>query len=190
MYLRGSDDESDTSHQRFLCLEYAARNGLHVDEADVYDEGGGYSGKKLVRVRFDEMLHRIMEHRDVDAIVLYKFDRALRKIKYLLELKEFCERHGVALISVTQNIDTGTPEGKAFFAIGGAFAEMEWDMASQRIRDAYRHVLAEHGTRPSVSWRAKETPLVSARWGRKPGSKDKQPDGSASPPKPCHRWRP
>lgn len=173
VYLRGSADESDTSHQRYICLEYARREGYVVLE--VYDEGGGQSGRKIHREKFDAMLRRIAEQKDVDVLLLYKTDRALRKAKELLELKSFCEQHGVILRAATQPIQTDNPEGKAFFTVGGAFAELEADFASVRIRDAYHHILGEHGTRPSVSWRSKDKPMVARKWGRPPGSKDKTP---------------
>lgn len=173
IYLRGSDDDSDTSHQRFICNEYARTHGWNVVET--YDEGGGQSGGKLHRPMFDAMLHRLAEKRDVSTLLLYKYDRALRNTKELLELKSFTDSLGIALVSATQPIQTGTPEGNAYFTMGGAFAQLELDFASARIRDAYKHVLAEGGTRPSASWRAKAKPDVSARWGRPPGAKDKKP---------------
>lgn len=173
IYLRGSDEESDTSHQLFVCREFCNREGMTV--LAVYDEGGGLKGGDIHRKQFDMMLRRIAEERDVDVLVIYKTDRALRRTKELLELKAFCDRNGVRLVGATQPIDTRTPEGKAFFVSMGAWSELELDFASVRIRDAYKHLLAEHGTRPSVSWRGALKPLVSQKWGRPPGARDKKP---------------
>ena len=60
--------------------------------------------------------------RKLDAVVVWKFDRFARSTRALvLALEEF-QALGVEFISMSENIDTTTPMGKAMFTVISAMA--------------------------------------------------------------------
>jgi len=78
-------------------------------------------------------LNRLMEHlRTGDVVVVYKLDRLGRSLKHLLEVVDILNKQGVGLQSVTDMIDTTTPQGRLFFNISASLAEFEKDLIRER----------------------------------------------------------
>ena len=67
-----------------------------------------------------------------DALVVIKIDRLARSVNHLLTISVDLAERGVELISITEQIDTTTPHGKAFFTIMGVFAELERNTLIER----------------------------------------------------------
>ena len=77
------------------------------------------SGAKTDRVELDKLLTQI--HKD-DTLVVYKLDHLGRSLKHLLELvTQFNERQ-IGLQSISDAIDTTTPQVRLFFNISACFA--------------------------------------------------------------------
>ena len=83
----------------------------------------------LARPRLDELLGRV---ECGDVLMVWKVDRLARSLRGLLEVAEVLQLRGVALRSVTEPIDTGTPIGRAFFQLLGVFAELERSLIRER----------------------------------------------------------
>ena len=107
--------------QREACLRKAEELG-----ADVVDEyiDRGESAKTADRPRFQLMLARIQQERDIDLVILDKVNRFARNRRddanVLFELKNA----GCQLVSVKENID-GTPAGALMHGILATLAEYE-----------------------------------------------------------------
>ena len=87
------------------------------------------SGAKTDRIELDKLLNQI---RKDDTLVVYKLDRLGRSLKHLLELvTQFNERQ-IGLQSISDAIDTTTPQGRLFFNISACFAEFERDLIRER----------------------------------------------------------
>jgi DNA invertase Pin-like site-specific DNA recombinase len=87
-----------------------------------------------------------------DTLVLWKMDRAGRNTRGVLELVEDLARRGVGLRSITEEIDTGGPMGKAILTVMLAFGTLERDVLIERTRaglDAAR-ARGRVGGRPRV----------------------------------------
>ena len=87
-----------------------------------------------------------------DTLVLWKMDRAGRNTRGVLELVEDLTRIGVGLRSITEEIDTSGPMGKAILTVMLAFGTLERDVLIERTRaglDAARS-RGRVGGRPSV----------------------------------------
>jgi DNA invertase Pin-like site-specific DNA recombinase len=69
-----------------------------------------------------------------DTIVCWRLDRLARSLRHLIDLADQLQRRGVALRSVTEAIDTGTPAGRFLFNILGALGQMELDIIRERTR--------------------------------------------------------
>lgn len=57
---------------------------------------------------------------------------------------------GIHLLSISDNINTTTPNGRCFFTIMSAIAELESDMISKRTKDALKQTDKKLG-RPRIS---------------------------------------
>lgn len=87
------------------------------------------SAGKEKRPELDKMLETL---RKGDIVVIYKLDRLGRSIKHLLELVDTFKNKGVELISISDNIDTSTPQGKLVFNIFASIAEFERELIRER----------------------------------------------------------
>jgi DNA invertase Pin-like site-specific DNA recombinase len=82
-------------------------------------------------------LHRlwqVVRARKVDTILVWKFDRFARSTKQLIDALEEFRHLGVDFISITEQIDTSSPMGKAMFTVISAIAEFERSLISERVR--------------------------------------------------------
>jgi len=73
-----------------------------------------------------------------DLIVVKSFDRLTRSVKDLLDMIDYMRHAGIALISLKENIDTGTAQGRFFMTVLGAVSELERGLIGDRTRDVLR----------------------------------------------------
>lgn len=109
-----------------------------------------------------------------DAIAVYKLERIGRSLQHLLQLFEEFKKKNVMFISVTQNFDTVTPEGRLMLHMMMLLAEYEREMISCRTKDTldrYQHQIDEQGFFITTAGKKK------TKLGRPKGSKDKNSDG-------------
>ncbi len=95
---------------------------------------GGFSGSNLSRPAITELVEDIRKG-NVDRVVVYKLDRLSRSQKdtlYLIE--DVFLPHNVDFVSINENIDTGSPYGRAMIGILSAFAQLERENIFMRTR--------------------------------------------------------
>lgn len=108
-----------------------ALGGLCVDE--------GASGKTLERPAFAELLEKVRAG-EVSHVVVYKLDRLTRRTRDLLALVEDeLKPRGVALVSLSEAIDTASPAGVMVLTMLGALAQMEREQIAERTKAALAH---------------------------------------------------
>lgn len=107
-------------------------------DAMIYGEKtGGASEKPVLGSLIDEM-------KKGDTLYLYAFDRLSRSSKEALELiSSFMER-GIRIVSLTQDIDTRTPQGELMFTIYAGLSQYERKLIGQRTK-AKLALLKEQG---------------------------------------------
>lgn len=71
------------------------------------------------------------QKRDFDVVVVHSLDRWSRNLGVTLESFKRLANSGIAFVSITENIDYSTPEGKLFIAMLGAFAQYYSDSLSK-----------------------------------------------------------
>lgn len=92
----------------------------------------GVSATARVRPGFEEALASL---KPGDTFVVWKLDRGFRSLLQALTTLERLEKHGISFVSLTESqIDTKSPLGRCLFAIGGALAELERGLISERTR--------------------------------------------------------
>lgn len=91
----------------------------------------GESGAKADRPALQEMIRNI---KMVDKVVVYKLDRLSRSQKdtlYLIE--DVFLKNNVEFVSMTENLDTSSPFGKAMIGILAVFVQLEREQIRDRM---------------------------------------------------------
>ncbi len=89
----------------------------------------GESGSKKERPGLNNALSHA---RSGDTIVVWKMDRLGRSLSHLIQAVEEMKNRGVEFMSIVDAFDTSTPNGRFFFHIVGAVAELEKDIIRER----------------------------------------------------------
>ena len=92
------------------------------------------------------------------CVVVWKFDRFARSLSALIEGLQTFQGLGIDFISVTEAIDTTTPQGRMVFNIVACFAEFEREMIVDRVRAGLANARAKGttlGRPPDIATQAK-----------------------------------
>lgn len=92
----------------------------------------GYSAGTLNRPAL-ELLLRDADDSRFDIILVYKIDRFSRNLKDLILVLDDLKSKKINFTSVTEQIDTTSAMGEAFFQIIGVFAQLERGMVKERV---------------------------------------------------------
>ncbi len=123
-YARVSTDEQNEARQLESFSEYSEKiSKVFIDKI---------SGKNMKRPQLKAMLDYVRED---DVIVVSDFSRLARSTKDMLQIVQELTDKGVALISIKENVDTDTPQGKFILTIFAALAELERETILQRQRE-------------------------------------------------------
>ena len=107
------------------------------------------SGKNANRPELKKMLEYI---REGDSLYIESISRLARSTKDLLNIVAQLKQKGVELVSLKENIDTSTPQGKFMLTVFGALAELERENTLQRQREGIEVAKAQgkHLGRPKA----------------------------------------
>jgi DNA invertase Pin-like site-specific DNA recombinase len=118
--------------------EYAGRRELEV-VAELVDHG--VSGARDHRPALDRLMTAARQ-RQVDVVLVYRFDRFARSVRHLVTALDEFKALGVDFVSYTESIDTSTPLGRALFAIVAALGELERSLIVERSTEGQRRARA------------------------------------------------
>lgn len=121
-YIRVSTEEQNTARQEDMMQK--------LDVEKVFLEK--ISGKNMDRPQLKAMLDFV---REGDILIVESYSRLSRSTQDLLNIVEQLGKKGVQFISLKENIDTTSPQGKLQMTIFAAFAEFERECTLQRTRE-------------------------------------------------------
>lgn len=122
-YMRISTNEEK---QSFLRQEQQLKDaGCEIIYSDTE------SGSKINREGLNELLSVVEEG---DCVVTVEFSRIARSVQQLISIADDLANRGVDFMSLTESINTTTPEGKLFYTIIAAFSEFELNIIRSRTR--------------------------------------------------------
>ena len=128
-YLRVSTIHQNTDRQ-----EYAM-----PDDIDKTFEDKA-SGKDTDRPQFRAMLDYV---REGDIVYFESFSRISRSLPDLLNTLDYFSSHGVAFVSLKEQIDTSGATGKLIISVSGAISAYEREINAERREFGYRKSLEE-----------------------------------------------
>ena len=124
-YMRVSTD----GDRQALDLQRDALLAAGVDERHLFEDrasGGGGDRAGLARA--------LAFLRAGDCLVVWKLDRLGRSLPHLLATVTGLRARGVAFRSLTEGMDTTTPQGEFLFHIFGSLAQFERALIQERVR--------------------------------------------------------
>ncbi len=98
---------------------------------ELYEEQ--VSGTKGVEERsaLEQMLLGASQKR-FDKVMIWDVSRLVRNMKHLISVCEQLKDYGIHIYAYTQNLDTSTMMGRAFFDMCGIFSSMETSLRAER----------------------------------------------------------
>lgn len=121
----------------------------------------GRSGKDMHRPGLQELLARV-ESGEIAHVVVWRLDRLSRSLADLLMLADLFGQHGVALHSITENLDLSSAAGRMFYNILGTFAQFYREQLSENVRMGNDRAVAEgrYINRPKFGYKLVDGELV------------------------------
>lgn len=119
---------SSESDRQSFDLQYDALIQSGVDPRHIYQDRA--SGAKDQRDGLKKALEFVMPG---DCLVVWKLDRLGRSLSHLITIIEALKEKGIAFKSLTENMDTTTPQGQFLFSVFGALAQYERALTKERI---------------------------------------------------------
>lgn len=131
-YIRVSTDRQDNSIevQERLIRAQAMLKGM--DFVEVIIDRDEFSGN-LDRPGVQRVL-AMVKAREVEAVIISKLDRLTRSTRDAIDLIDLFGKKGVALVSVSESLDTESPMGRFFVRMIASIAELEREMIGSRTR--------------------------------------------------------
>lgn len=123
-YCRVSTEQQNEERQIKAALE------LGIDTDNIYIDK--QSGKDTDRKQLKELLKFC---RKGDTVYCESISRIARNTKDLLNIVEQLNQKQVDFVSLKENIDTSTPQGKFMLTVFAALAELERECILQRISE-------------------------------------------------------
>lgn len=115
------------------------------------------SGATLDRDSLKKLLDTLINN-NYDGIIVYKLDRLSRSVKNTLEIVELLKQNNKTLISVSEQIDINTPQGKLLLTMLAGFGEYERELIKERTsngRKAKSNTGSYAGGQPKLGYKVK-----------------------------------
>lgn len=107
---------------------------LQTNELEKYGCEKIFKEKKSA-VKDRPELDKLLAHlRSGDIVVVWKLDRLGRSLRHLIDLVAKFRELEVDFVSLSDNIDTTTAQGRLIFNIFASFAEFERELISERTK--------------------------------------------------------
>lgn len=113
-----------------------------------------FSGAKVSRPSLDRMMEAVRKG-ELSTVIVYSFSRFARSTTHLLSALEEMKKHETEFISLTEQIETNSPMGRAFFTVIAAISQLERELIVERVKNGLKNAkmkgvhIGRKKTRPS-----------------------------------------
>jgi DNA invertase Pin-like site-specific DNA recombinase len=138
---------STSGDRQVLDLQRDALLAAGVDARHLFEDR--VTGSRGDRVGLTKALAFI---KPGDCLVVWKLDRLGRSLPHLLTTATDLKKRGIAFRSLTEQMDTTTPQGEFLFHIFGSLAQFERSLIQERVQAglAAARRRGRHGGRPTT----------------------------------------
>ena len=152
-YVRCSTIEQNEARQIKMAQEQNAEK-VFADKA---------SGKNTDRAAFKEMMAFV---RAGDTVVVESISRIARNTRDLLSIVSELTEKGVEFVSLKENIDTTTPQGRFMLTVFGALAELERENILERQREGIEIAKSEgkYKGRKPIDYNEAQMKALCKKW--------------------------
>ena len=152
-YVRCSTIEQNEARQLKMAEEQNTEK-VFVDKA---------SGKNTNRAAFKEMMAFV---RAGDTVVVESISRIARNTRDLLSIVSELTEKGVEFVSLKENIDTTTPQGRFMLTVFGALAELERENILERQREGIEIAKSEgkYKGRKPIDYDEAQMKVLCKKW--------------------------
>ncbi|MEM6738251.1 MAG: recombinase family protein [Bacteroidota bacterium] len=108
------------------------------------------------RPELDKMINQL---RTGDQVIVWKLDRLGRSLRHLVNTVNGFKEKGVEFVSLNDNIDTSTSQGRLMFNLFASFSEFERELISERTKAGLANARAKGrkgGRKPGLSKASKQ----------------------------------
>ena len=150
---RQDSDMPSVEVQGQACRAYIeAHRHEHWQAIEPVYEDSGYSGGDLNRPALRQLLDD-MQSDKIDVVLVHRLDRLSRSVQDLCALLPLFTIPGIRLVSMSQPLDTATPEGRLNLHLLTSFAQFERELIGERTREKLT------ATRANGLWQGNGAPL-------------------------------
>jgi len=113
------------------------------------------------RPNLDNLLNQL---RSQDTVVVWKLDRLGRSVRHLIDLIQYFRENDIDFVSLRDNFDTTSAQGRLIFNIFASFAEFERELISERTKAGLAVARAKGrvgGRKPGLSEKAQKTAIAA-----------------------------
>jgi DNA invertase Pin-like site-specific DNA recombinase len=143
VYARVSSLEQDYSGQLEQIKQFCALNDYNI--LSVYTDKS--TGSNTDRPGYKDMITALEKSGGItiNALVITKLDRLGRSIRDLLFFIDNLQKHNVQFVSINDNVNTTTPQGRLFLYLLSALAEFEREMIRERTEAGRKRYISAGG---------------------------------------------
>ena len=134
------DDGFSIEYQLSECTDYMNKHGMSLHKT--YIDQAVTGTKVAGRDAFHELVHDV-KNGLIDVVIVYKFSRIFRNAYESHKYRKLFKKHGVKLISVTQQVDDETSSGQLMIGVMANIDEYQSAVISDHVKSAMREMVSE-----------------------------------------------